>query len=177
MPTQLARTCEIFNSRLETLAALLNRGSKYCTAAGRDPETLLSERLASDMYPLAFQIVFTVEQARQLVAFCAERDAGPFVDSTQLTLATARALIDEVRASIAAIDAGSDRPLAREKTMELQGGIMLTLSGSDYIDEWLMPNFYFHLVTAYGILRHVGVPLGKANYMAHIAHRIPRASR
>jgi hypothetical protein len=126
------------------------------------------------MHPLAFQIVFTAEQPRQLAAFCADRDAGAFSDPTKLTLATARSLIDEVRASVLAIDGTSDAPLARPKKLPLQGGTDLELSGTDYIDEWLVPNFYFHLVTAYGILRHLGVPLGKANYMAHLASRVPR---
>jgi len=171
MPSQLERACSVFSSRLETLAALLDKASREWRSRGHDPESLLSARLAEDMHPLSFQIVFTAEQPRQLAAFCANREAGAFVDPNGLSLQGAHALLREVRSTVLGIDGTSDA-LSGQRTLSLQGGITLQLAGSDYLDEFLMPNFYFHFVTAYDILRHIGVPLGKADYMAHLAARI-----
>jgi len=125
------------------------------------------------MHPLAHQIVFTAEQPRQLVAFCATREAGDFVDPSGLSLQGAHALLREVRADVLGIDRTSDA-LDRPRTLSLQGGLTLQLLGRDYVDEFLVPNFYFHLVTAYDILRHLGVPLGKGDYMAHLAPYLRR---
>ena len=65
--------------------------------------------------------------------------------------------------------------MAREKRVDLMHGMFMVLSGRDYVDEWLLPNFYFHLVTAYDLLRREGVQIGKADYMAHLHGRVQRA--
>ena len=62
--------------------------------------------------------------------------------------------------------------LDRDKRVELVNGMHLILAGNLYIDEWLMPNFYFHLVTAYDILRREGIDIGKKDYLAHLAPHI-----
>lgn len=82
MPSQLERARHVFSTRLDTLAALLDKAASEWRARGRDPESLLTARLIEDMHPLSFQIVFTAEQARQLAAFCANREATPFIDPT-----------------------------------------------------------------------------------------------
>lgn len=162
----------MFSSRLQTLEALLEKAASFARQRERDPESLLRERLAPDMHPLAFQIVFTAEQPRQLAAFCAQAEAGPFVEPTTLTLEHARRLLQEVRARMQAVAGSPYDSLTRIKNLQLAGGLQLQLSGIDYLEEWLMPNFYFHLVTAYSILRHEGVPLGKADYMRHLAGHV-----
>ncbi len=55
-----------------------------------------------------------------------------------------------------------------QTTLEIPGFPTLKISGQDYIDEWLTPNLYFHLVTAYDILRAEGLAIGKADYMSHL---------
>jgi hypothetical protein len=173
MPSQFERACRVFTSRLDTLSAVLDKASSAWRASDRDPESLLAARLYADMHPLSAQVVFTAEQARQLAAFCANREAAPHVDPASLNLERAQALLRETRSTVQAIDAESDA-LTRQKTLNLQGGITLHLQGADYLDDFLIPNFYFHLVTAYDILRHLGVPLGKADYMAHLAAHVQR---
>jgi hypothetical protein len=59
--------------------------------------------------------------------------------------------------------------------IDLGQGLYLELSGGDYVNEFLMPNFYFHLVTAYDILRMVGVPIGKRDYMLHLVPLLKKA--
>jgi hypothetical protein len=172
MSTLLERTCALFSSRILTLQALLDKATADSRSRERDPEALLTERLAPDMLPLAHQIVFVAEQPRQLAAFCLQRDAGPFTDPARVDLQAARGLLEEVRSALQPVAALSDAALTPIKQLALRDGIGLELPGREYLEDFLVPNFYFHLVTAYGILRHVGVPLGKADYMAHLASRV-----
>jgi len=61
-----------------------------------------------------------------------------------------------------------DEKLAEVTRIELGENLYIELSGSDYVNEFLIPNFYFHMVTAYDILRMAGVPIGKRDYMMHL---------
>ena len=74
-----------------------------------------------------------------------------------------------------ALSRGADALLDRDKIIRFPHA-SLQLPGLDYVDEWLVPNFYFHLVTAYDILRHHGVDIGKADYMAHLGPRMRPAA-
>jgi len=154
-----------FDSRLATLQGLLDKAQAQRTAAGNDAGALIDCKLADDMLPLANQILFTCHQPNNFLDW-----ATGVAVPTELpaTLADGAALIAATRARLAAFDA-DDTLLAREKLISLPGNMGITLDGAAYVDDWLLPNFYFHLVTAYAILRREGVGLGKIDYMAHLA--------
>lgn len=155
-----------FDSRLATLQALLDTATKQWTAAGKDPAALTVAKLADDMAPLTRQILFTCHQPHNFVDW-AGGVAGPEL-TEPATLAEGAAMIAATRARLAALDA-ADSVLAGEKVISLPGNMAITLDGAGYIDDWVLPNFYFHFVTAYAILRSEGVTIGKADYMAHLA--------
>ncbi|MCB9550065.1 MAG: DUF1993 domain-containing protein [Myxococcales bacterium] len=165
--TPIERTRNTFTTRLGVLDALLKKGLAHWTAQGGEADALLGLRLADDMYPLAHQVAFACEQARQLAAFWIGEELAP-LDPAGWTLADAHAAIADAQARLAGIDVADLAPLARTKHRTLQGGMYLELSGEDYLADWMMPNFHFHLVTAYAILRHHGTVIGKADYMAHL---------
>lgn len=84
------------------------------------------------------------------------------------SLADARRRIDEALSHLDdlatdALDAGAALPV----TIELPGNVMLDMTGEQYARDWLLPQFYFHVVTAYAILRNQGVTIGKAEYVPH----------
>ena len=84
-------------------------------------------------------------------------------------MAEALALIDQTLAVLA----GADRSVIERRAdesiaIELPGGIAFQMTGNEYAVNWATPQFYFHLMTAYNILRHNGVPLGKADYVPHM---------
>ena len=173
MDRQLDRICRTFATRLETLDALLTKAATQWRDRGDDAECLLGERLAGDMLPLVYQVAYACEQPRQFALFC-QGGEGPTIDPTGWSMAdTHRAIGETVRAT-GALGAHDDSLFERDKHIQLQGGASLRLSGIDYVEEWLVPNFYFHLVTAYDILRHLGVALGKADYMAHVRPYVKR---
>jgi len=171
--SRLARTGRIFTSRLATLARLLETaGEQWRDAGGLD--MLLQARLAEDMFPLPYQIVFTCDQPNQFAAWCLGES---FVRTDPATLGWSQ-LTAHIAATAAYVERATgtadDAALDRDRRVDLIDGMYLELSGADYVDEWLMPNFYFHLVTAYDLLRMKGIRIGKADYMAHLVDRIQR---
>lgn len=164
-----------FQHMLHTLAVLLDKASEQMPDKA---DELLSARLAPDMHPLSAQIRFAALQAQEatfrlrgervphwLDAIAAEgRNAGVVPGS----LADARRRIDEALSHLDdlatdALDAGAALPV----TIELPGNVMLDMTGEQYARDWLLPQFYFHVVTAYAILRNQGVTIGKAEYVPH----------
>ncbi|MBU0792829.1 MAG: DUF1993 domain-containing protein [Alphaproteobacteria bacterium] len=173
-PTELL--VPTFRQMLRTLSGLLDKAALQMS---QQAETLMSARLAPDMYPLAAQIRFAALQAQEalfrlrgeplperLTILAAEgRNAGDAPGSmadAQDRLAEAQAALDEL--SDDALDAGASRPIA----LELPGGIAFDMSGEQYARDWALPQFYFHAVTAYAILRNQGVEIGKADYVPHM---------
>lgn len=170
--SSMTRITEIFATRLQVLARLLEVGEARLRDKGRDPETLLTARLADDMFPFPHQIVFCCNQPNQFAAWCVDA-APPQTDPATLDFAGLKKHVRETVHYLADTTGKvDDRVLERERRIDLLGGRYVILPGSLFVDDWLMPNFYFHLVTAYDILRHEGVQIGKADYMAHLAGRV-----
>jgi hypothetical protein len=168
----ITRITEIFTTRLQVLARLLEVAETQLRDKARDPETLLSARLAEDMLPFPHQIVFCCIQPNQFAAWCIDA-ASPQTDPATLDFAGLKKHVRDTLHYLAdSTGKVDDTVLERDKRIDLMGGRYVILSGALFVDEWLMPNFYFHLVTAYDILRHEGVQIGKADYMAHLAGRV-----
>jgi hypothetical protein len=166
-----ALAIDTFITRLQTLAHLLARGAEKL-----DPATMVDLRLAPDMYPLARQVQFVCFQALDAAAWLAGR-TPPTPENPEETFAQ---LQDRIKATIAALQdippdalaGGEDRPVRRPIGDEFT----LEMNGFQYLRDFSLPNFYFHLVTTYAILRSHGVELGKRDYMGHILYALrPRA--
>ena len=161
--TELKR---IFLSRLDTLDHILDVGEKHLPDLG----AALQERIAPDMFPLGTQIAFACNQPRGFAQWCAGdpvENLAREVDSVEL----ARSHIDQTRKLVAGIDA-SDGKLDETKRIGLGPGMYCELPARQYVNDYLMPNLYFHITTAYAILRKLGVPLGKADYMTFLAPHV-----
>ncbi|MCY6491088.1 DUF1993 domain-containing protein [Leptolyngbya sp. GGD] len=158
----------LFQSRLATLEHLLKTAqAHFC-----DDESFLQQRIAADMFPFGTQIAFTCNQPRNFALWCDGKSADN-LDPNVTSLAQAYELIantNELLLSINVEDIKLD-----EMTRIYDKNLYIELSGSAYVNEFLIPNFYFHLVTAYDILRMAGVPLGKRDYMIHLVPFIKQA--
>ncbi len=141
-------------------------------------EALLSARLAPDMFTLSTQIRFSCLQAQEAPyrlrgepfpeSWHALAREGRIAGDHPGSLADAQTRIDETQAFLKtlgpnALDAGADRSIA----IDLPNGMIFDMTGDQYARDWALPQFYFHLMTAYAILRHKGVDLGKADYVQH----------
>ncbi len=159
---------ELFDTRLNTLEHLLQQGASHF---GNDEFLML--RLVDDMLPLGTQIAFTCNQPTNFAQWV-RGDEVNNLDPDVTGVEEATRLISATRAELASIGpAGATAP--ETKRLEFGAGRYAELSGEEYVNDFLVPNFYFHLVTAYDILRANGVPLGKANYMAHLLGRVKGA--
>lgn len=154
---------QVFITRLDTLQHLLDCGKSH---AGEHAESLLQERIAADMHPLGTQVAFACNQPRHFAQWCAGEDVGN-LDPSVTSLGQAAAIIEATKKQVQSIST-SDAKLEQKKKIELGGGLSVTLVGHSYVSEFLLPNFYFHLVTAYDILRMSGVPIGKRDFMLHV---------
>lgn len=162
---------------LTTLSGWLDKAQAQLPSA--DAEALLSARLAPDMFPLATQIRFACVQAHEAAhrlqdkAFPAALEdllnEGRTAGERPGSIADAKARIGEAVAMLKALpadalDRADDAPIEHA----LPNGIILDLTAIEYARDWTLPQFYFHVMTAYAILRAQGVALGKADYVAHM---------
>ncbi|NBW74203.1 MAG: DUF1993 domain-containing protein [Sphingomonadaceae bacterium] len=163
----LAETALItFDQLLATLDHLLGKA-----AASEQGEALLQARLAPDMLPLATQVRFTTQQIFNTLNRAYGTDlSGSGVDHA--SFAEARAHVAEVRALIA--EARKGRSLAEDEMVEfdLPNGMIFAMTVSDYVRDWSLPQFHFHLMTAYAILRQAGLPIGKSDFMGYMMQHL-----
>jgi uncharacterized protein len=160
---------ETFAPVLRTLSELLDKGAQQVRAKGGDPATLVSARLAPDMFPLGLQVQVACHHAKDITARLTGQQP-PKLENKELTLPELKTLIEQTLALLRgvgakAFDGGEDRRIE----MTLQGGRLLEADGLQFLCHWSMPHFYFHVVTAYDILRHSGIEIGKRDYMTHAA--------
>lgn len=161
----------IFNSRLDSLSHFLDIAEQYFA---EDLPSLLQRRIAPDMLPFGTQLVFVCNQPRNFALWCLDRSAdnlNPEIGS----LMEARDHIASTQALLANI-AVDDRKLSEPHRLELGQGLHADLSGFSYVEDFLMPNFYFHLTTAYNILRISGAAIGKRDFMMHLVPSLKHQS-
>ena len=151
-----------YDNMLAALDGWLAKGAEH-----PDGDALLGRRLAEDMLPLARQIRFVCNLPGEAMAAVAGAGFSPS-DIDDETLAAARERVAATRALIAG---WRSTPFGADDTgveFSLANGMTFDLDTVGYVRDWALPQFYFHLTTAYAILRAAGVPLGKADYVGHM---------
>ena len=149
---------------LRNLAAVLRKGEAYAAARNIEPSVLLGYRLAPDMFPLTRQVQIASDTAKGCVARLAGVEVPSYPDD-EATFAQLLARIDRTIAFIegfeaAQIDGSEQKPV----TLKMRTG-EINFEGLSYLLEFVLPNVYFHSTTAYAILRHCGVELGKKDFL------------
>lgn len=159
-----AMSVELLANALTNLSHVLDKGHAHAVARKYDPALLLAARLAPDMLPLTRQIQIASDASKFGVSRLAGVEAPKFEDKEQT--------FEELRARIArtvdfikgvpasALEGSEDRVIKvplRDRALELKG--------LDYLVRWVIPNAFFHVTTAYAILRHAGVEVGKNDFL------------
>jgi len=154
----------VFTRMLNNLSAILDKAEAHAEAKKIDPSVLVNARLAPDMFPLSRQI----QIASDSVKGCAARLAGvdvPSFEDTEVTFAELKERIAKTVAFLKTVPADKvDGTEDKDVTLKLRTGDM-TFKGQPYLLNFVLPNLHFHTATAYGILRHNGVELGKMDYL------------
>jgi hypothetical protein len=153
-----------FANTLKNLSAILDKAKAHAEARKIDEQVLTSMRLYPDMFALARQVQIACDSAKGAVARLAgveipkHEDTEKTFDELKARIAKTIAFIDTVKA--AQVDGSEDKDIA----MKLQGRDV-TFKGMQYLLGFAYPNFYFHVTTAYDILRHAGVELSKRDFV------------
>jgi hypothetical protein len=157
----------VFEIGLNALAAVLDKAAAYAGAKKVDPAVLLGWRLAPDMFALARQVQVACDQAKNGAARLAGAEPPKFED-TETSLEQLKQRIAKTLAYIKGLDAKAiDASDDREITFPL-GPTKGQMKGGDFLNHFVLPNFYFHLTAAYAIVRHCGVELGKRDFLGAI---------
>jgi hypothetical protein len=156
-----------FLQMLGGLAGVLAKAEAHAAERKIEPAVLLNYRLAPDMFPLIRQIRIATDHAKGCCARLAGVEVPSYADD-ETSFADLRARLEKTVGFVRgfqpeAIDGSEEREITL-----MVGSQPMTFKGQPYLVNFVLPNFYFHVTTAYAILRHAGVPLGKRDYLGTI---------
>jgi hypothetical protein len=158
-----AASVPVFSSMLRNLAHVLTKGEANAAQRKIEPAVFLNDRLAPDMLPLKAQVQIATDHAKGACARLSGREPLKLEDK-EASFTELLARIEKVQGYLKTFSpADIDGSEEKEIVLKLGGGEM-KFSGLQYLLHFATPNFYFHVTTAYAILRHNGVPLGKTDF-------------
>lgn len=153
---------------LGSTALQLDKAEEYCKANGLSPEAVLGARLAPDMWPYAKQVSQVVHHSARAIAAVHEGVFGPDLDPPATDFAALRKEVEQGLEALRAVPAGELDAIAdRDMRFEF-GPRRMDFTVADFLLSFSLPNFFFHATTAYGILRHLGVDVGKRDFMGNV---------
>lgn len=156
-----------FVPMLGNLAAMLDKATASAESRKFDTAVLAGARLAPDMLPFTRQIQLSCDFAKNSTARLAGLEPPKFEDN-ETTFPELKARIEKTLAYLKTVPANAvDGSADRDITIPLRDR-RLEMKGLPFLQRWVLPNFYFHVVTAYAILRHNGVNLGKMDYLGDV---------
>jgi hypothetical protein len=149
---------------LGNLSSILKKGEEFAKAKNIDGAVLVGSRLAPDMFPLAKQVQIACDQVKNGMARLAGIEPPKF-DDNETTFAQ---LQERIAKTIAFANSIKPEQVDGGEAKEIKFSIKewnFEFVGQQYLLTWIIPNFYFHVTTAYNILRHNGVEIGKSDYL------------
>ena len=159
-----AASVPLFQRSLTALSAVLDKGAAFAEAKKIEPSVLLQARLAPDMFPLVRQVQSASDSAKGCVARLAGAEVPSWPD-TETSFAELQSRIARTLEYVAGFAPDQiDGSEARQVVLTFRTG-EVTFDGQVYLIGFVIPNFLFHCTTAYAILRHNGVELGKRDFL------------
>lgn len=149
---------------LTSLSAVLKKGEDYATLKKIEPSVLLTSRLFPNMYHLTRQVQIATDMSKGAAARLAGVEI-PKYDDAETSFADLQARITKTIAFLNSVSAAQFEGSEKREIAFKAGSRDLTFNGQDYLLTWVLPNVYFHITTAYNILRHNGVELSKIDYL------------
>ena len=161
-----AMSVDVFTHTLGNLATLLEKGVASAKARKFEPAVLLGSRIAPDMFPLTRQVQIACDLAKNSVARLAAQEPPRFPD-TEVSFEELHARIARTIDYLKSVPA---RAFEGAETRDIKvpaGERTLEFKGLDFLQSWAIPNVFFHATTAYAILRHNGVEIGKRDFLGN----------
>lgn len=154
-----------FTKMLHTLSHLLDKAQRHAEANKSEIAVLLNSRLSPDMLPLTCQVQMACDTAT-LATSALSGSQAPFFEDTEKTIPELKVRIEKTIAYITSMKESDFN--GWEERIVAPTGWAGAFIGEDYFYQHAVPNFYFHMVTAYALLRHKGVKIGKMDYIGHL---------
>jgi len=165
MPASLSQSSvAVYQRGLTALLGLIDKAVAHATAKKFDPAIYVTMRLRPDMFHFGRQVQATCDQAKNAAARLAGVDPPRFEDN-ETTLDELKARINKTLTYVGGLDASAIDLAADKEVMFPLGPNKVKMQGGDYLNHFSLPNFYFHLTTAYDILRYAGVDLAKRDFL------------
>ena len=162
----------VFTAALTNMQAWLDKAA----AEGKDEKALIEARLAPDMRPLSAQFQIASDSAKSAVARLAGVEA-PSMPDTETTFAELKARCQKTIDFIKSVDpAAFEGAEDREVVLKFPNGMGYSFNGREYLTGFVLPNFFFHVTTAYALLRANGVSVGKPDFLQHLGQPIKVAA-
>ena len=161
----------VYERGLNAFLAILDKAEEHAQARKFDPNSYLAMRLSPDMWPLVRQVQGFCDHAKNSSFRLAAKDP-PVKEDKETTIAELRARIQATVDMLKSIDAKAMEGGETREIVIPAGANKLKLPGADYLLHFAIPNFYFHLTTAYDILRASGVEIGKRNFMGAVPNLV-----
>lgn len=156
----------LFKKHLLALSALLDKAAEFAAGDEAKLQHLLTDKLYDDMFPFNRQIEIASDNAKGFVGRLTDKETPKFEDNKE----TFGELKERIANTVAFLDTVSESDFegAEERSVTLPFMSEKTLTGFGYATEFAIPNFFFHVVTAYALLRKNGVPIGKTDYITSL---------
>ncbi len=159
----------VYRQFLQALRGVLDKGEKHCTEKGIEPASVLATRLIEDMQPLTFQIMQAISHSAGALATIRgqQRPRASGLDS----FAGCKQAVEQALADLDAIQPADLENVASSNVELKFPGRELKFTAQGYLLSYAIPQFFFHVTTAYDILRHEGVPIGKRDFLGRVQLR------
>lgn len=153
---------------LGAVSGVLDKSLAHFGERGIDPADVVEARLAPDMLPLRFQIVSVAHHSRGAIEAAQNGLFAPPAGSSDADYASLQALVAAARDDLARLKPEDVNALAGREVIFQLGDRKLPFTAEGFLMSFSLPNFFFHATTAYDILRHKSVPLGKRDFMGRL---------
>lgn len=158
-----------FKLGLASLSSLLDKAAAFCAAKKIDDAVILQSRLAPDMFAFVRQVQTIADIAKNGASRLADVEPPRYADD-ETSIAQLKDRVAATLRYLETIDpAKIDASEAREIVFPIGPDAKASMKGEDYLAQFVLPNFYFHLTAAYAILRHNGVAIGKRDFLGAIS--------
>lgn len=157
-------TVPVFTHGLKSFSAIIDKAAAHADATGVNADAWLSLRLIEDMHPFSKQIQIACDVAKLCVSRLSGVDA-PVMEDNETTIAQLKARIAATLDYLASVPRDTvDGQENKDVVLKFPGGEW-PFKGQAYVINFAYPNFYFHITTAYALLRQAGVPVGKRDFL------------
>ena len=165
--TMYSSSIPVLVRQLGNLSEILKKGAEHAVEHKLDERVLVACRLYPDMFPLSRQVQIACDVAKG----CGARLSGinnPRFEDTELTFDELQVRIEKTAEFLQSLSADSIDGTEQKKIKLQAGPYELEFTGEKFLQQWVFPNVLFHITTAYNILRHNGVPVGKMDYLGAV---------